>query len=660
MHPPYVRFSLLTLAITANSYALAASSEPETLQLKETVVTAAGFEQQVKNAPASISVISQQDLAKKSYKDVTDALKDVPGVVVTGGGSSSDISVRGMGAKYTLILVDGRRQDSRSTRPNSDGPGIEQGWIPPIEAIERIEVVRGPMSSLYGSDAMGGVVNIITKKTNQEWRGSLRSEYTAQDTSRSGNYHQTNAYLSGPLVDGVLGLQAYAQTSRRAEDKFSNGYNQQKNDSLTTKLSFTPNEAHQFALEVGKSEQERNARLGRSATRSNSQNDYDRKHLAITHQGNWEGGVANTYLQQEKIENPSRDMEVKNTVLDNQTTLFFDQNITTLGAQYKYEDLHDDGNQLEMALDKNRLTRWSWALFAENEWQLHEDFALTTGLRLDRDQNYGSHWSPRVYGVWNPASLEQWTFKGGVSTGYRSPDLRSAVDNWGQITGGGGDPAIIVGNSNLKPEKSVSTEFGAVWDNLENLSIGATIFQTDFKDKITEERRCTDGDGSKATGACKIGNTSYKFISDRMNVDKAQMRGLEATLDWSITSDLALSSSYTFTHSKQKSGKFKGKPLNKMPKHMINSTLDWTMSDQLNSWARVNYRGKSSEYQGRTTMSKGSPSYTFVDFGGNYKLNKNLTLMAGVYNVFNKVVDYEHYDAVLDGRRYTVGATLSF
>ena len=122
MHPPYVRFSLLTLAITANSYALAASSEPETLQLKETVVTAAGFEQQVKNAPASISVISQQDLAKKSYKDVTDALKDVPGVVVTGGGSSSDISVRGMGAKYTLILVDGRRQDSRSTRPNSDGP----------------------------------------------------------------------------------------------------------------------------------------------------------------------------------------------------------------------------------------------------------------------------------------------------------------------------------------------------------------------------------------------------------------------------------------------------------------------------------------------------------------------------------------------------------
>ncbi|MCE6982643.1 ligand-gated channel protein, partial [Pseudomonas frederiksbergensis] len=111
-------------------------------------------------APASISAITREQIENKSYRDVTDALRDVPGVVVTGGASSSDISIRGMASKYTLMLVDGKRQDSRATRPNSDGAGIEQGWMPPLEAIERIEVVRGPMSSLYGSDAMGGVINI--------------------------------------------------------------------------------------------------------------------------------------------------------------------------------------------------------------------------------------------------------------------------------------------------------------------------------------------------------------------------------------------------------------------------------------------------------------------------------------------------------------------
>lgn len=125
-------------------------------QLDKIVVTASGFEQDIKKAAASISVLTQEEINKKAYRDVTDALKDVPGVVVTGGGSSSDISIRGMGSAYTVIMVDGKKVNTRSVRPNSDNSGIEQGWLPNIGAIERIEVIRGPMSGLYGSDAMGG------------------------------------------------------------------------------------------------------------------------------------------------------------------------------------------------------------------------------------------------------------------------------------------------------------------------------------------------------------------------------------------------------------------------------------------------------------------------------------------------------------------------
>ncbi len=102
-----------------------------------------------------------------------------PGVVVTGGGSSSDISIRGMASQYTLFTVNGKRVSTRSTRPNSDNSGIEQGWLPPLESIERIEVIRGPMSSLYGSDAMGGVINVITKSLeHQSWTGSLHGDAT--------------------------------------------------------------------------------------------------------------------------------------------------------------------------------------------------------------------------------------------------------------------------------------------------------------------------------------------------------------------------------------------------------------------------------------------------------------------------------------------------
>ncbi|OCX22332.1 ligand-gated channel protein [Stutzerimonas xanthomarina] len=644
------------VAVAASMSGLAHAQDALELQ-PTTVVTAAGYEQAIADAPASISVITREELAKKSYRDVTDALKDIPGVVITGGASSSDISIRGMGAKYTLILVDGKRQDSRATRPNSDGPGIEQGWTPPLEAIERIEVVRGPMSSLYGSDAMGGVINIITRKVGEQWHGSLRSEATFQDRSDSGDIFQNNAYVSGPLVDKLLGLQVYGQVSRRDEDDFSNGYNEQKTDNLTTKLAFTPNENHDFVLEAGRTEQERNSTIGKSATRSASETDYTRNVFSLSHTGRWNLGVSETYLQRETIKNPSRDMEVENTVFDSNVTMFLGNHTATVGGQYKYEDLRDDGNQLAAASTLNKLTRWSWALFLEDEWQLTEDFALTGGLRLDRDENYGSHWSPRLYGVWH--TTDHWTLKGGVSSGYRSPDLRAAVDDWGQITGGGGDPAIIVGNSSLKPEESLSTEIGAIWDSHEGFTAGLTLFQTDFEDKITEQRRCTDATGN-ATGFCQIGGTAYKFISDRINVDEAQMRGAEASLGWALTPDLKLSSSYTYTHSEQKSGALKGKPLNQMPRHMFNSTLDWAVTEQLGAWGRVNYRGKTSEYLGRTSMSDGTPSYTFVDLGGTYTVTRNLKLMAGIYNLFNKEVDYEHYNTVLDGRRYTVGATLSF
>lgn len=648
----------LACAVTAMTVGAAAHAE-EAVELGNVVVTASGFEQQIKQAPASISVVTREDLAKKSYRDVTDALRDIPGVVITGGASSSDISIRGMASKYSLILIDGKRMESRATRPNSDGPGIEQGWTPPLEAIERIEVVRGPMSSLYGSDAMGGVINIITRKVSSDWHGGLRTEHTFQDRSDSGDYRTTNGYLSGPLVEGLLGMQVYGQTSRRDEDDIPRGFNEQKTDSGTAKLSFTPNAANDLVLEVGRTEQERNSSAGKSGTGTDdSLSDYNRTHYAITHTGRWSLGQSETYLQQERIENPGRDMTVENSVFNTQTSLYLGNHITTLGGQYRYEDLTDKGNQLAGAEDVDRLTRWSWALFAEDEWSLTDSFALTTGLRMDRDENYGTHWSPRVYGVWQLA--EQWTVKGGVSSGYRSPDIRAAVDNWGQITGGGrGDPAVIVGNSALKPEKSLSQEIGVLWDNLDGLSAGVTLFNTDFEDKITELRRCTDTTGN-ASGQCVVNGEAYRFISDRVNVDEARMRGVEATFDWAISETVSLGANYTYTESEQRSGDFKGEPLNQMPKHMFNTTIDWQASDRLGTWARVNYRSETSEYLSRVSMADSTPAYTLVDVGGTYDVTRNLKLLGGVYNLFNEQIDYDSYGTILDGRRFTVGASLSF
>lgn len=136
-------------------------------------------------------------------------------------------------------------------------------------------------------------------------------------------------------------------------------------------------------------------------------------------------------------------------------------------------------------------------------------------------------------------SCDQWILKGGVSPGYRSPNLRQVAPNWGQITGGQTSKRIILGNPNLKPEKSIGQEIGLLWNNQDELNIGVTVFNTDFKDKIMEYRLC--GDKLAACSNAIIPNGSqYDFISTRDNVDKANLRGIEATFDWQIMDNLSM------------------------------------------------------------------------------------------------------------------------
>lgn len=173
------------------------------------VVTASGFEQKLVDAPASISVITQEELAKRPYTTLLDAVRDLEGVDIgetrdkTGQGS---ISMRGMGSDYTLILVDGKRQNNHGDiYPNNFG-GNQFGHIPPLDAVDRIEVIRGPASTLYGADALGGVINIITKKVTDQWMGSVSHSRTVQTDDSFGEDITTDFNVMGPLIPGVLGM----------------------------------------------------------------------------------------------------------------------------------------------------------------------------------------------------------------------------------------------------------------------------------------------------------------------------------------------------------------------------------------------------------------------------------------------------------------------
>ncbi|MDP4556798.1 ligand-gated channel protein [Halomonas meridiana] len=648
-----LRRTLLASAIS--SLACGAAVAQETPQLNDIVVTASGFEQQISSAPASISVISREELERGHYQNVTDALRDVPGVVVTGGGrgdNGNDISIRGMPSQYTLILVDGRPQSSRESRPNGDA-GFEQDWLPPLQAIERIEVVRGPMSTLYGSDAIGGVINVITRKVADTWHGNIQLDTVLQEDSASGDSRQANFYLSGPLVGERLGLQLYGRTSERDEDDIEYGYEEKSLQSLTARLSLAASDNHDFTAEAGITEQDRRSLVGRSGPVdgcrggcTDSIGEYTNTHVAVTHSGRFDWGTSETFVQRERSENQSRDIEITNTTAKTSALIPLGMHMLTVGASWEEESLDDSStNQIS---DRQTIENSQWALFVEDEWMLTDAWALTGGLRLDDDDNYGSHLSPRLYSVWN--MTPEWTLKGGVSTGYRSPNLREITPDWGQISRGGN----IYGNPDLEPETSLNKEIALLYGNDAGLNGSLTLFHNDFEDKITRIACPTD--------ICRDG--ANDFGSDptyRVNIDDAVTQGVEASLGAPLTDTLALTASYTFTDSEQKSGEYAGEPLTQLPRHQVSATLDWDVNARLSQWTKVTYRGEESQpTTGPSQSAIVAPSYTFVDAGIGYQLNDSATVNAGIYNLFDERITYDEYGYVDDGRRVWLGLNVAF
>lgn len=622
------------------------SDEVSVNTLNTVVVTASGFEQDIIDAPASISVIPREKLEQGAYRDLTDALRDVPGVIMTpSDNNTSDISLRGMGANYTLILVDGKRMSTRETQTNGS-TGTDQSWVPPLEAIERIEVVRGPMSSLYGSDAMGGVINIITRKVPKEWSGSIRLDSTLQSHSHSGDMFQGNFYLAGPIKDDLLGLSLYGVYSHRDEDEIEQGYNRHANRGVTARLSLTPTRDHDILLEAGASEQNYRSTPGNTLplTDPESDRDFKRQNYSLTHNGRWSFGTSDSYVQREETKNVARDMTIENTVLSTSWSMpVLDNHITTVGAYYSNEHLND--TTTNAMSDRSAVERWQYAFFAEDEWQMTESFALTGGIRMDRDKFAGDHWSPRLYGVWH--MTDRWTLKGGVSTGFRAPSMRQTLPDWGATSRGGN----MYGNPDLKPEKTLTKEIGLLYSGDNGMLATVTLFDNEFTDKITRV----------PCPACGPVNSFGRSATTYTNVDDAITRGVEASLSTPLTDNLDMTSSYTFTHSEQKSGQYAGNPLNQLPKHMFNFGLNWQPTSRIESWLKVTYRGKESDpTQGISASTTMAPSSTLVDFGGSYAVNKTVTMYAGVYNALDKRVSYDDYGYVEDGRRYWLGMSMKF
>lgn len=633
----------------------------ETLDSLETMTvtsaSASGYAMDPMNAPASITVVTRDQLEGKSYRDISEALQGVPGVYVDDGpsskGGTGEISIRGLDAKYTLILVDGIPQGSQQAYYNGYGSGAEFGWLPPISAIERIEVIRGPMSTLYGSDALGGVINVITRPTGRDWSGSLNLDTLVQEDSDSGNRHKAQFRVSGPLIENRLSATIIGSTLQRDEDHREGGYSDFERHDLNAKLDWTPDTDNRLSLEIGRGTQDTLA----DAERTGSDHDLEteRQHQTLRHTHEWGNGLpTRSYLQRETLEQDDNSYHstYERVTANSATVMSFGAHLLTLGAQYREQSTENPGR----GFGEENLERWDMALFAEDEWFLTERFALTTGVRWVDDENYGDEIVPRLYGVYT--ATPQLTFKGGVSAGYRTPDLKEGDSNW--IEGGGGPGCADcrnVGNSDLEPEKSTTYEIAALWQGDDGLSAGATLYHTDYRDKIDSPVVCDTREGD---ASCLYQGDDYTAIYQYINVDKATVNGVELNLGMPLGERVDLRATYSFTDSEQRSGNNQGLPLNDQPRHRATLGLDWQASPRTRVWSQARFKGEAEQVATKSGLSDAYPSYTLVDVGVRHRLNSTVTLYGGIYNLFDKTIDQDTYGTVLDGRRFNTGLQVQF
>lgn len=681
---PQFQKTLLAVALTSVACTTAAAQASDQVKLNDVVVTASGFEQSIKDAPASISVISAEELKKRSYTDVTDALKNVAGVQIAGGGVERSIMIRGMTAGYTLFLIDGRPvQGNDAFGLNGSQAGTPINFLPPIEAIERIEVIRGPASSLYGSDAMGGVVNIITKRIHNEFGGSITAEYSMADSKNDVNEdgYQTSAYLNAPLIRDVLSLQLNGSFLHQdeshliGEDDSGATDPRYRRSNAGGKLGWNIDEQNLVTFNYNEGRQRRWANPGKSLPQADDATFTDsiQRTYAITHEGRYGNLLSDSYINYDHSENLSRlnattgeGIEYSVLTANTQATYFAGSHALTAGLTHKYEKLEDgasSGLREPVVADANavvEMDRYQNSLFLEDNWSLTDALTLTLSGRFDDNQAYGSEFSPKVYAVYR--LNDNFTLKGGVTTGYKAPALRQSATDYGATSRGG----VIIGNPDLIPETSVNRELGIGYENFDlGLSSTLTVYQIDYADKINRTGRiCAQNVACTYNGttypAHQYGYTAYE------NVDEAELRGVEFTLDYQILDNLTYRHSYTYTSTEQKSGQYKGEPLNDVAKHMFNASLDWQASEKLNLWTQINYRGETSgRWQTGTSGSSSNgvtyPAYTFADVGLVYKPSRDLSLKFGIYNVTNKeVTTDEDFAYNLDGRRYVFGLTQNF
>lgn len=612
-----------------------AAEDLQEFALDDMVVTATRTESKMVDVPVNTTVISAEKIADRHYLDVADALKDVPGanVLDTGVGAYEKKVVLN-GDERVLVLVDGKRVNIDMGTMSRASYDLNQ--MPDVSLIERIEVVKGHGGALYGSDAVGGVINIITKKMDHSY-GKVSMGF--------GSHQARDAKAMYTIKEGKTGVMV-------AASKYKQGYHEYKdakteankrwpaastyeNEKVSVKLSQELSETSNLELgyDFSKFEGVRSySTKAKSASFSNKKtNDFYAKYDWTVNDK--DQGFIQLYRNKYDYYNAGDMYETDTGFEAQQNITLSDNNRLVVGASYrKAKALNATSYTAEKSINNK-------AVFVSDQWEFAPSWTLDAGVRYDKHSTAGSKttWSAGLNKKFDENSHAYFNW-GQV---FKAPTLDDlyyySVMEWGS------SKYENYGNPNLKPEKGDTWTIGYGTKIADKTSVNISYFQSKLEDAIDWDTTYS------ANGSVSIAR----------NVDKQKKNGMELSVAHELNDNWDLEASYTYIRVKNNEhGSGYVRDANYIP-NMYRFGVRY--HDDL--WnADLFLRGGSGADKSAYVDSK----YMTLDMSVAYKATKDLSFYAKGYNLFNKAyaesagVNGGTYTYPAQGRRFIIGAEYTF
>lgn len=583
----------------------------QTTKLDEiTISSATKSEQKLKDVTANVDVITAEDIESRKFKTVAEALNSLAGVsfASNGGiGQTSSVYLRGMDSNRTLVLIDGVRYNDITTPKGS--ANIEHLMI---NDIERIEVIKGAQSSIWGADASAGVINIITKTAQNGTHGNASFEYGRYDSKiASANISHKNENFDAKFgitrVD-VDGFSAISPKSSEAKKYEKDGY---ENTTINTQLGFNFDENNRVSTSYEFIDTKVDIDDFFSKDPNNKDSNKNKTHLAnLTYENKNDIATTKVYGNYTDIKRTSTNAfipDYKGVVKEygiNTSVDYLNSSNITIGVDYKkFEDKKVVDNLLNQSKVKDYNNK---GIFIANTNKFFDDKTIfTQALRYDRYSDFDNKTTGKI-GI-KQYIVDELNLSANYGTGYNVPNLYQLHDVW-------------AGNNTLQPEKTKSYDV-----SIEYKGFSITYFNQKIKDMI---------DYNYATWA-------YDQMSGT-----SKLKGTEIAYKNYVTEDIFLNLNYTNLSAKDVNG---NKLLNR-PTNKFGFGIDYYGLKDFHFNINGEYIGsrESVNYLSSTQKTK-TGNYTIWNALVDYDINKNFSTYLKLDNIFNK--DYQIVDGYATSQR---------